>query len=118
MIGTKKTLMFHRGRVCDRIRTSWVMHEYQPTVTLPHQRAFVLCRLKKKMDEKTEMATCDEGEESSYIAYDFENLVLEDTNPEVFDHTEEDLESVLIASIIQSTRGTKMNIFQPKKKKT
>ena len=41
------------------------------------------------------MATCDEGEESSYIAYDFENLVLEDTNPEVSDHTEEDLESVL-----------------------
>ena len=63
--------------------------------TLPHQRAFVLCHLKKKMDEKTEMATCDEGEESSYIAYDFENLVPEDTNPEVFDHTEEDLESDL-----------------------
>ena len=71
------------------------MHEYQPTVTLPHQRSFVLCCLKKKMDEKTEMATCDEGEESSYIAYDFENLMPEDTNPEVFDHTEEDLESVL-----------------------
>ena len=47
------------------------------------------------MDEKIEMATCDEGEESSYIAYDFENLMPEDTNPEVFDHTEEDLESVL-----------------------
>ena len=47
------------------------------------------------MDEKTEMATYDEGEESNYIAYDFENLVPEDTNLEVFDHTEEDLESVL-----------------------
>ena len=87
--------MFHRGRVRDGVRTSWVMHEYQPTVTLPHQRTFVLCHLKKKMDERTEVATCDEGEESSYIAYDFENLVPEDTNPEVFDHTEEDLESVL-----------------------
>ena len=71
------------------------MHEYQPTVTLPHQRAFVLCRLKKKRDEKTEVATCNEGEESSYIASDFENLVLEDANPEVYDHTEVDLESVL-----------------------
>ena len=47
------------------------------------------------MDEKIEMATCDEGEGSSYIAYDFENLMPKDTNPEVFDHTEEDLESVL-----------------------
>ena len=47
------------------------------------QRDFVLCRLKKKMDEKTEVATCDEGEESSYIASDFENPVPEDTNPEV-----------------------------------
>ena len=47
------------------------------------------------MDEKTEVANCDEGEESSYIAPDFENPVPEDTNPEVYDHIEEDLESVL-----------------------
>ena len=47
------------------------------------------------MDEKTEVATYDEGEESSHIAFDFENPMPEDTNPEVYDHTEEDLESVL-----------------------
>ena len=47
------------------------------------------------MDEKTEVATCNEGEESSYIASDFENPVLKDANLEVYDHTEEDLESVL-----------------------
>ena len=35
------------------------------------------------MDEKTEVATCDEDEESSYIASDFENPVSEVTNPEV-----------------------------------
>ena len=95
VIGTKKILVFPRGRVHDGVRTSWVMHKYQPTVTLPHQRAFVLCRLKKKMDEKTEVATYNEGEESIYIASDFENLVPEDTNPKVYDHIEEDLESVL-----------------------
>ena len=47
------------------------------------------------MDEKTEVANCDEGEESSYIASDFENPVPEDPNPEVYDHIEENLESVL-----------------------
>ena len=47
------------------------------------------------MDEKTEVATCNEGEESSYIASDFENPVPKDANLEVYDHTEEDLESVL-----------------------
>ena len=47
------------------------------------QKAFVLCRLKRKMDEKTKVTTCDEGEESSYVASDFENPVPEDTNPEV-----------------------------------
>ena len=95
VIGTKKTLVFHRGHVHDGVRTSWVMHKYQLTVTLPHQRAFVLCHLKKKMDEKTEVVTCNEGEESNYIASDFENPVPEDTNPEVYDHIEEDMESVL-----------------------
>ncbi|XP_050254703.1 protein NTM1-like 9, partial [Quercus robur] len=98
LIGTKKTLVFHRGRVHDGVRTSWVMHEYQPTVTLPHQKAFVLCRLKRKMDEKTKVTTCDEGEESSYIASDFENPVSEVTNPEVYDHTEEDLEPTAAAA--------------------
>ena len=47
------------------------------------------------MDEKIEVATCDEGEESNYIAPNFENPLPEDTNPEVYDHTGEDLELVL-----------------------
>lgn len=47
------------------------------------QRAFVLCRLKKKTDEKTNVTARDEGEESSYIASDFENPMPEDTIPEV-----------------------------------
>uniref|UniRef100_A0A7N2KXS8 NAC domain-containing protein n=1 Tax=Quercus lobata TaxID=97700 RepID=A0A7N2KXS8_QUELO len=59
------------------------------------QRAFVLCRLKIKTDEKTNVTARDEGEESSYIASDFENPMREDTIPEVHDQTEEDLESAL-----------------------
>nr|POE58176.1 protein ntm1-like 9 [Quercus suber] len=94
-IGTMKTLVFYRGRVRGGVRTNWVMHEYHPNVTLPHQKAFVLCRLKKKTDEKTNVTARDEGEESSYIASDFENPMPEDTIPEVHDQTEEDLESAL-----------------------
>ena len=37
VFGTKKTLVFYRGRVRGGVRTNWVMHEYHPTVTLPHQ---------------------------------------------------------------------------------
>ncbi|KAL4652282.1 hypothetical protein ACB092_01G221400 [Castanea dentata] len=95
VIGTMKTLVFYGGRVRGGVRTNWVMHEYHPTVTLPHQRAFVLCRLKNKTDKKTNVTARDEGEESSYIASDFENPMPEDTIPEVHDQTEEDLESVL-----------------------
>ncbi|XP_050254691.1 NAC domain-containing protein 4-like [Quercus robur] len=57
-----------------------------------------LCPLslkKKKTDEKTNVTARDEGEESSYIASDFENPMREDTIPEVHDQTEEDLESAL-----------------------
>ncbi|XP_075637204.1 NAC domain-containing protein 14-like isoform X1 [Castanea sativa] len=95
VIGTMKTLVFYGGLVRGGVRTNWVMHEYHPTVTLPHQRAFVLCRLKNKTDKKTNVTARDEGEESSYIASDFENPMPEDTIPEVHDQTQEDLESVL-----------------------
>lgn len=47
------------------------------------QKNFVLCRLKKKIDEKTNVSTCDEGEASSYTASDFEIPVLDDANQEV-----------------------------------
>jgi hypothetical protein len=46
------------------------------------QRSFVLCRLKEKIDGKTNVSTCDEGEASSYTASDFE-IPFDDTIQEV-----------------------------------
>jgi hypothetical protein len=47
------------------------------------QRPFVICRLKKKTDEKTAVSTCDEGEASSYTASDFEIHLPDDSTQEV-----------------------------------
>ncbi|KAL0887725.1 hypothetical protein Bca101_011708 [Brassica carinata] len=54
-IGTKKTLVYYRGRAPHGIRTGWVMHEYrldetecEPTV-FGMQDAYALCRVFKKI---------------------------------------------------------------------
>ena len=47
------------------------------------QKAFVICRLKIKTDEKNNVATCDEGDVSSYAASDLEIQMPGDTIPEV-----------------------------------
>ena len=39
------------------------------------QKAFVLCRLFKKADVRTNEAPCDDGDVSSYAASDFEGQV-------------------------------------------
>uniref|UniRef100_A0A2N9J5R9 NAC domain-containing protein n=1 Tax=Fagus sylvatica TaxID=28930 RepID=A0A2N9J5R9_FAGSY len=109
VIGTKKFLVFYTGRVPVGKKTSWVMHEYQPEPATPsHQalmfcyypfslqfffklrvrqsdlpKAFVICRLKIKTDEKNNVATCDEGDVSSYAASDLEIQMPWDTIPEV-----------------------------------
>ncbi|XP_059445401.1 uncharacterized protein LOC132177175, partial [Corylus avellana] len=55
LIGTKKTLVFYKGRAPKGTRTNWIMHEYSASATnykgdlaagtSPHQDDFVLCRL-------------------------------------------------------------------------
>ncbi|KAJ6334760.1 hypothetical protein OIU76_007838 [Salix suchowensis] len=64
-IGTKKTLVFHEGRVPDGIKTNWIIHEYRSQTILPHQRAFTVCKLKEKGDGNTDTQACDEGETSN-----------------------------------------------------
>ncbi|XP_075670529.1 uncharacterized protein LOC142640352 [Castanea sativa] len=90
VIGTKKTLVFHEGRVPDGRRTSWVIHEYQPATFPPHQKAFVLCRLFKKADVRTNEAPCDDGDVSSYAASDFEGQVPGHTIPEIHEFNQVD----------------------------
>ncbi|KAL5572248.1 hypothetical protein UlMin_021845 [Ulmus minor] len=73
-IGKKKTLTFYEGRGREKRRTNWVMHEYhpEPDVPQPNQKAFVICRLKRKTDENANTSNRDEGEPSANISSDFE----------------------------------------------
>ncbi|GLT79854.1 hypothetical protein SLA2020_513260 [Shorea laevis] len=45
-----KTLVFHKGRVPDGIRTNWLIHEYRLTEAFspPNRSAYVVCRLEER----------------------------------------------------------------------
>ncbi|KAF7153314.1 hypothetical protein RHSIM_Rhsim01G0202700 [Rhododendron simsii] len=47
-IGTKRTLVFHKGRAPKGERTEWIMHEYCMSGT--SQDSMVVCRLRKNPD--------------------------------------------------------------------
>ncbi|CAN0884981.1 NAC domain-containing protein 69, partial [Linum grandiflorum] len=59
-IGTKKTLVFYKGRVRDGVRTQWIMHEYKSSSTFPKQRDFLLYKLMRKSSSE---AGCNDDEE-------------------------------------------------------
>ncbi|XP_039027551.1 protein NTM1-like 9 [Hibiscus syriacus] len=64
-IGTKKTLVFYEGRVPQGKWTPWVIHEYTLPDTLPNQKGYFLCKLKKKDDAKTCISSAEEGQPSN-----------------------------------------------------
>ncbi|XP_020538384.1 protein NTM1-like 9 isoform X2 [Jatropha curcas] len=63
-IGTKRTLVFYIRGAPREIKTNWVIHEYQPKSILPHQKDFVLCKLKEKGDGKADSSGSDQAESS------------------------------------------------------
>uniref|UniRef100_A0A7N0UMB1 NAC domain-containing protein n=1 Tax=Kalanchoe fedtschenkoi TaxID=63787 RepID=A0A7N0UMB1_KALFE len=60
LIGTKKTLVFYKGRAQRAHRTRWVMHEYRASADKHNPQAFVLYLLKKKEDENPEISNSDD----------------------------------------------------------
>ncbi|THU55491.1 hypothetical protein C4D60_Mb11t07130 [Musa balbisiana] len=64
-IGMKKTLVFHRGRAPNGVRTNWIMHEYrttEPEFEAGDQGGYVLYRLFKKPEENCSSSNIDEME--------------------------------------------------------
>ncbi|KAL6658984.1 hypothetical protein ACP70R_003024 [Stipagrostis hirtigluma subsp. patula] len=69
IIGMKKTLVFHRGRAPKGERTGWIMHEYrttEPEFESGEQGGYVLYRLFRKQEEKTERSSPEEMDRSGY----------------------------------------------------
>ncbi|CAN0889199.1 Protein NTM1-like 9 [Linum grandiflorum] len=59
-IGTKKSLVFYKGRVPNGVKTDWIMHEYKPLFSFPNQRDFLLYKL---MDKSSSSSTNHDEEE-------------------------------------------------------
>ncbi|KAK8711413.1 hypothetical protein V6N13_146695 [Hibiscus sabdariffa] len=77
-IGKKKTLVFYKGHV-DKIKTGWIMHEYELIATLPNQTTFVLCKLKRKF-EKDEVSCIEECQSSQYLPPNLGNYIENNAN--------------------------------------
>lgn len=73
VIGTKKTLVFYRGRAPKGERTNWIVHEYRATEpdldgTGPGQGDYVLCRLFHKADERLDEVELTRSSPSTNIS--------------------------------------------------
>ncbi|CAN6466199.1 unnamed protein product [Victoria cruziana] len=114
LIGTKKTLVFYRGRAPGGKRTFWVMHEYRATKCEELnglQDSFVLCRLFRKAEENGVNSNCDLVEPSGLsptasksipdddMGDDSSDAVREKTEPEA-----EEVEQPALTSVIENQR--------------
>ncbi|XP_021279672.1 protein NTM1-like 9 isoform X2 [Herrania umbratica] len=71
LIGTKKTLVFFKGRTPRGVKTDWVMHEYRATADFvpPNaEKSYVVGFLRNKAAERTENLTSINGQPSSHLA--------------------------------------------------
>ncbi|TKY64173.1 NTM 9 [Spatholobus suberectus] len=101
VIGTKKTLVFHEGRVPRGVKTNWVIHEYHAIASHESQGTFVLCRLMKKPGKTTEggieAPIFDEGEPSTRIVSDCDNQATAEGIPPLDTITGIDIEAIFQA---------------------
>ncbi|XP_027906703.1 NAC domain containing protein 52-like [Vigna unguiculata] len=85
LIATKKNLVYYKGSVSCGVKSDWVIHEYHAVTFHESENAFVLCRLIKKPEKKTEGGTaaliCDEGESSRSVVSDYENQAIAEGVP-------------------------------------
>ncbi|XP_015572333.1 NAC domain-containing protein 101 [Ricinus communis] len=77
VIGVKRTLVFYLRGTPKEVKTNWVIHEYEPKTSPPHQADLVLCKLKEKADNKADTSGCDEGESSHNGPSDIESPQIE-----------------------------------------
>ncbi|KAK8693682.1 hypothetical protein V6N13_071254 [Hibiscus sabdariffa] len=82
IIGTRQTLVFYKGRVCDKnkkeTKTPWVMHEFELTLNFPNQKSLTLCKLKKKRGK----VDVSEGQSNLSLPCNLENHCTNSAIPE------------------------------------
>ncbi|CAH8250890.1 unnamed protein product [Arabidopsis lyrata] len=52
-IGHKRVLVFLKGRISDKTKSDWVIHEFHDDLLPEHERTYVICRLEYKGNDKS-----------------------------------------------------------------